>query len=714
MRLLATALAAIVAQAAPAQQPAPRFRAGVDVVQVAVVARDGAGNPVTDLASSDFEVLEDGVSQRVVAFARVSLPMFRPAAAAARPAAPDIPLDVATNESLAAARIFVLVLDALHVAPVRTLTVRQQARQFVEERVGPGDLAAVFSPGGPPAATADFTNDRARLLAAIDSFTSSKLTSATVERAEELARASTTGIVMHGGKDPSDGERAGRAQALSATLEALARHLERVPGRRKALLLFSEGIDYDTTDVMGETQRYASDVMRAMERALNALMRTNVAMYSVDPRGLASGQGDLIQTPVYTSRPGDPGVPSERDVEAEQDRALRSLRDAAVATGGFLATDLGLARAFERIAAETSEYYVLGYTPARPSKPGERRKIEVRISRPGVTVTARRGYVVPAPARASTRPAESLPDDLAPSPMARPGRARAPMPGGVTAPEVPRPVAGVSSELTELLASPLPATGLGLRVQAVAFKGDRSRRDVQIVIEVLGSGLRFDEREGRAEERIDLALVTVDDRGRAGNGRSTTIEMRLPAADAARVKTTGVRWLSKLDLPPGRHQLRIAARAAKSGTSGLVTHVVDVPRFDPDRMFMSGVTLTSLPSVLMMTRGKGWLEATLDTPPSAGRTFVGGDQVTAAVDVHVPPNRAADAAVVAEIDAPGQPGQPIAARAGSKASGSTREVAFPIDTRGMAPGAYVLRVTATAAGDRIEHAVPFQIVAPRR
>jgi len=706
------ALAAIVAQGTAAQPP--RFRTGVDVVQVAVVAKDAAGNHVTDLSSSEFEVLEDGVAQRVVAFTRVSLPIFRPPLEGATPARAAAPADVGSNESVASARIFVLVLDALHVAPVRTVTVRQQARQFIEQHVGPGDLAAVFSPGGPASATADFTNDRARLLAAVDSFTSSKLTSAVAERAEEIARAESTGIVVHGGKDPSDGERAGRAQALTATLEALARHLDRAPGRRKALLLFSEGIDYDTSDVMGEAQRYASDVMHSMDRAVNALMRTNVAMYSIDPRGLGSGQGELIATPVYSRRPGDPDVLSERDVELEQERAIRGLRDLAVATGGFLATDLGLARAFDRIAAESSEYYVIGYTPSKPSKPGDRRKIVVRISRPGVTVLARRGYVVAAAANASTRPVAPLPDDLAPAPIGRPGRPRNSPLGVPAAPESPRPVAGVSAELTELLASPLPAAGLGLRVQAVPFKGDRSRRDVQIVLEVLGRTLRLEERDGRAEERIELAMVTVDDRGRASNGRSTTIEMRLPRADIARVKSTGVRWLSKLDLAPGRHQIRIAARAVTTGASGLVTHVVDVPRFDPDRLFMSGVTVTSIPSVLMVTRGKAWLDESLSTPPSAGRTFVAGDQLTAAVELHVPKNRRVEASVVAEIGAPGQPGQPIAARPGSDASASSREVAFPIDTRGLPPGAYVLRVTATGAGERIEHAVPFDIVSPRR
>jgi len=37
----------------------------------------------------------------------------------------------------------------------------------------------VFSPGGLPAATADFTSDKSRLIAAIDRFTGTKLRSAT-------------------------------------------------------------------------------------------------------------------------------------------------------------------------------------------------------------------------------------------------------------------------------------------------------------------------------------------------------------------------------------------------------------------------------------------------------------------------------------------------------------------------------------------------------
>jgi hypothetical protein len=41
-----------VAFARATQQPAPRFKSGVDVVEVAVLARDREGRPITDLQAS--------------------------------------------------------------------------------------------------------------------------------------------------------------------------------------------------------------------------------------------------------------------------------------------------------------------------------------------------------------------------------------------------------------------------------------------------------------------------------------------------------------------------------------------------------------------------------------------------------------------------------------------------------------------------------------
>jgi hypothetical protein len=104
----------------------------------------------------------------------------------------------------------------------------------------------------------------------------------------------------------------------------------------------------------------------------------------------------------------------------------------------------------------------------------------------------------------------------------------------------------------------------------------------------------------------------------------------------ARVQATGVRWLSKLELQPGRYQLRVAARSAQSGATGMITSEFEVPKIDAGRIEMSGITLTSLPAVLMITRADAWHETTLKAPPSAARTFVSGDHLTASVQLTLP------------------------------------------------------------------------------
>ena len=129
---------------------------------------------------------------------------------------------------------------------------------------------------------------------------------------------------------------------------------------------------------------------------------------------------------------------------------------------------------------------------------------------------------------------------------------------------------------------------------------------------------------------------------------------------------------------------------------------------------MSGVTLTSLPAVVMPTRGEVWLEGTLQTPPSAARTFVAGDQVTAAVEVYAPQALGTAPDLFAEIETAA--GAIVLRLSGSTrprtaSSPGTSQVAFPLDTGKLPAGEYVLRVVAPAAAhDPVERRVPFEIV----
>jgi len=291
------------------------------------------------------------------------------------------------------------------------------------------------------------------------------------------------------------------------------------------------------------------------------------------------------------------------------------------------------------------------------------------------------------------------------------GRGRALDPLAMPSPE-PARIRGLASPLQNLLASPLPQSGLPIRIQAVVLRGDGRKSDVRLVVEVLGRTLRFDEQGGRFNERLELALLTVNDGGHASNGTSINIDLRLTPEDLGRVRNTGVRWLSALEMPPGRHQLRVAGRAAGTGISGMITHDIVVPATRRNGLELSGVTLTSVPSVLMITKGKPWLDQALPTPPTAARTFVAGDQIVAAVEVYRQGSAAPGARLVARIDRRDGSPSGFEERHAVQAGGpGSEQVGFPISTAKLSAGRYVLRVRLEAPGaEPLERAVPFEVV----
>jgi hypothetical protein len=164
---LTTPLALLLSQQ-PGQQPPPVFRTGVDLVRLDVTVLDAHRRPIRDLTAHDFTILVDGVAQAIVAFEPVAMPARDvPTATWMR----EVASDVRTN-GLGEPRLFIIIMDdVVTVAdPFAIQTAKQIARAVVDE-LSPGDLAAVlFTDPIGRRRSQDLTDDRAKLLEAIESF----------------------------------------------------------------------------------------------------------------------------------------------------------------------------------------------------------------------------------------------------------------------------------------------------------------------------------------------------------------------------------------------------------------------------------------------------------------------------------------------------------------------------------------------------------------
>jgi VWFA-related protein len=566
----------------PGDQPPVTFRVEVNYVEVDAFVTDAQGNPVTDLTANDFDVLEDGKPQKVSAFSLVNIPIER----AERPlfAGKPIEPDVQTNEHLEG-RIYLLVLDDIHTDFTRSPRVKAAARRFIEQNFGTNDLAAVVYTGRSDASQ-DFTNNPRLLLQAIDKFNGRKLRSATIQRIESARTNPDTGN-LEPGDDIEQMDRAFRARSVMNNVRKLAEFMAGVRGRRKAMLLIGEGIDYNIFEATGVLGSTASAVLLDTQDAIASATRGNVSIYAIDPRGLVVGDEDLI---TQSSTIGDAdGRAMQSELRLSQD----SLRVLASSTGGFAAVNRNdLNGAFDRIVAENSSYYMFGYYSMNERRDGRFRKIEVRVKRPGLRVRSRNGYFEARGRRPNTTPSTK-----------------------------------VSPALAEAIGSPLPVNGIPITVFAAPYKGTAPDAAVAYVAEVDVNNFEFVEKDGTFSETLELINSATDSKGKVFPGERQLVNLNLKPDTLARAKSRRFRLVNQMSLPPGRYQLRIAA-STRGGRTGSVLYDLEIPDFTKEKFVMSGVTLTSRAAAEAPTvKPKDPLADYLPGPPTTMREFSRDDTI---------------------------------------------------------------------------------------
>ena len=591
------------APAAPPPSQTPTFKVQVDFIEVDAIVTDARGNYVRDLKKEDFQVFEDGKPQTVTNFVPIDIPIEQ----AERPlfAKGAVEPDVQSNEQPFSGRVYVMVLDSAHTLPQNTNLVRRGAKRFIDEKLGSNDLMAVViarGAAGGEAVGQEFTSNRRLLDLAVDKFRGAEPRSATLNKIDDVnntasIRAATraAGGTPQDPQDPDVKEREYNARAVLEELTAVADWFASVHGRKKSILFFSEGISYDVHDVFANGGNNAAVMIQTrMQDLVRATTKANAVIYTIDPRGLQGlSDGSIELTSVDPSE----NLPqlSERGLQNESRLARESLQDLAGETGGFaIVNSNNFAGNYDRIVQENSSYYMLAYYPPNPKRDGKIHNINVRVSRPGLTVRSRRGYA---------------------NPTGKP-------------PVLPK--SDLSAEMIDTLQSPIPISGLGMKVFATPFKGTAPNASVLLGVELRGRDLVT-----TANGKIELAYSAVDAKGKMKASQKESITLNLKPDTRTRVEQTGLRVLSRMDVPAGSYQLRVAAHDSSGGAVGSVLYDLEVPDFSKSRIAMSGLVLTSAWGMRWPTaKQDAELGSLLPGPPVAMRSFPQNDQLAVFTDVY--------------------------------------------------------------------------------
>ena len=506
-----------------AQQPSV-FRAGVEYVPVDVVVTDGNDEPVTDLKADEFEIYQGGRRQTIADFRFVSIPVAERDIAGVRDQPPI--QNVASNVQVSPdSRLFVLLIDDLHTLEYEIVQVKQVMTDFVRALSPADEVAVVFA--GRSDLSVNFTTDPARMLRAIDN-----TREAFGFAIDALGRSANEDRGMNGRAMTAPG------RAVAFAFKNAARALAGSGHPRRAIVYVSGGSPIDH-----EAANWTHVVSEDLRDAFETARRSNVPIYSLDPRGLAQ-PADVVRGGIGAI--GGGGATSTYGVMKQIQVQQANLSAASINTGGrAFVNQSDLAGAIKAIVRENGSFYVLGYYPSPAPKDGRFHPIEVKVTRPGVRVRARPGYTSASAAGAD----ESAADRLAAA-----------------------------------MSSGVDMRGLTLRAHVAPLlpfdKVMRSTVTIQVTYPTIDSELPFD------EVKVQIAALDADGKVRASSDRGYTFRAPRSERASATFLING-----SIDLPAQPLTVRIGVSSRALGRTGTLQIPVTVPKPSDDHLQMGAAVI---------------------------------------------------------------------------------------------------------------------------
>jgi VWFA-related protein len=532
------------------QEPAGTFTLKVqsEIVLTNVVVRDKkTGDVVKNLKANDFTILENGKPQIIASFDyqnvdEAAVLHEKTTVSGKATIAELLNNDFAANPAeLKDHRLIVMFFDLSSMQPEDIDRAVQAGQDYVNTKMQSADLVALVSLDTSLSMDQDFTADKAALLKGLGGYNGTQGTGLAGGN-EGGNSAGTADDASSYTADDSEYNSLNTDRELYA-IRTIAKSLERVD-QRKSLLYFSGGLT-----------RQGIENQASMRAATNEAVRANMAIYSVDSRGLEAlppvgnaSTGSLRGTAAYSGG----SMQSNLNSNFASQETLATLSSDTGGKAFFDSNDF--APAFQQVQHDTEAYYILGFHSTNSARDGSYRHLTVKLNRTDVKLDYRQGYFAPADFQhQKTEDREQA--------------------------------------LTDQIRSDLPATDVAIYLQALYFRLEDNKFFIPVSLIVPGSQIHIVKNGDRDKANIDIIGQVKNAQGIIVGNVRDNVKLALDAAQ--QVQRKNIQYSTGFTLAPGKYHLKFVVRENQTGAMGSFETDLQVPDLKKAPMKLSSIVLSS-------------------------------------------------------------------------------------------------------------------------
>lgn len=516
-------------------ESAARIKKTIRLVEVDVIAKDKKGRPVTGLTVSDFILKDNGHPETIAVFSAHSVSQSAPQNTSAGLTQPNF-AHTFSNIRPADSAPVVILMDLLNTPFDNQLAMKTAVAASLRASASQTPVA-LLTLADNLTLISDFTNDPASLANLLDKPSAARQEGlGPAITAPKTSNVRFNDVILKAAVRAFNDESSGRITRTMTALGLIRNQLARMNGR-KSLIWIGGGIATAPAD------------WPAVRDAIDKFNDANVAIYTIDARGVLLGAGagaDSDATDMLQSWSAD-------QTETRGDLLEVMSRS----TGGVLYHNTNaLAAAITRAVEDDSSSYMLGYYP-RAGEWQVLHKIDIRVARSGVALRYRTAYFTsPEPVLGPATQQEML-QAAAGSPLDFPG-------------------VRFSVELQ-------PARKIGQKKPDTDEENNHKPNEakskdmklfpdnpISLTVHVAPAELQLSDQDGKSTGSLQFWLIQKQPTGDDITRKTSAFGFQLTPAQLESAQSQGISFTFGLNLKPATSRIRVLLRDLNSGRIGTV------------------------------------------------------------------------------------------------------------------------------------------------